>query len=1206
MIKLKVTNKKNEIIIILGSIVILLLIFTVQTLIVNKSWIVFFDNSHWTLELIAAVVMAWIGVSKSLDGNRIARQYFFWGLVSFLIGQILWDIQIVIGWNPFPGPSDLGYLTFPLLCLLGMVKTMQLFLKMRHFLVTILDTTIWCVSILAVVLAAYLPMALGSNLFELIVLTAYPVSILTAFSFGMFMILNVRPKFHWSWVSFQFGLFSQGLLWMTWNLEALSGATVDGSTLNKLFSVSTIILGISAMRWEMMPSVNSIYEKWCEGILRMLPLGAVILASIASVIVLEINVILPVVKETILLSAFLVIILSSLRQAFTLKERMQLLRAEKQLSESLRLLQTVIDTIPLRVFWKDQNLQYIGCNLAFSNDAGLEKSSDIIGKNDYQLGWSDQADIYRADDRLVMDLGIPKLSFVEPQTSSSGANIWLRTSKVPLKNEWNESIGILGLYDDITKQVVAESKIKRLSQLYNALSQCNQAIVRCPNKEELFPQICRDVVTFGGIDMAWIGLVDELDQQVHVFASYGDEDNYLPGIQLSTLSENPYGNGPVGNAVRQNQAIWCHDFISNSSTTAWHDRGKISKWASLACLPIQCNGIVVGVFSLYSKTDNTFDTEIQKLLLEMANDISFALENFSLESERIFSEANLRVAAISFESQEAIFVTDANRIILKVNDAFTQITGYAAEEAIGQTPSILKSGRHEESFYLSMLKSVKETGAWKGELWNRRKNGEVYPQYLTISSVKDSNGTVTNYVATSTDISQRIAAESEIHQLAFYDPLTSLPNRRLLLDRLNNAMTTCARTNYKSALLFLDLDHFKSLNDTLGHHVGDLLLKKVSKRLLSAVREGDTVSRFGGDEYVVILECLSESDFEAATIAKEIAINIIDTLNIPSQLDTHEYHNSVSIGITLFDNKKTSMDELLKQADIAMYQAKKAGRNTLRFFDAKMQQALQDRVSLERELRKALDLEQFHLYYQFQVDDSEHCSGAEVLIRWIHPERGMISPFNFIPLAEETGLILPIGQWVLEKACAQLKKWEQDPITRDLTLSINVSAKQFHQADFVDQVKDAVSRNGIDPMKVKLELTESMLLDNIENAITRMNNLKKIGIRFSLDDFGTGYSSLQYLKRLPLDQLKIDQSFVRDIAVEINDQEIIRMIISMAITLHLDVIAEGVETIEQKALLLNGGCSHYQGYLFGKPMPIEEFEFKLKEKYEVLRNLQTG
>lgn len=380
----------------------------------------------------------------------------------------------------------------------------------------------------------------------------------------------------------------------------------------------------------------------------------------------------------------------------------------------------------------------------------------------------------------------------------------------------------------------------------------------------------------------------------------------------------------------------------------------------------------------------------------------------------------------------------------------------------------------------------------------------------------------------------------------------------------------------------------------MGHEVGDLLLQQVAERLTHAVREGDTVARLGGDEFVIMLEDLSESALEAAAQAEAIGEKVITALNQPYKLASHEYHSTPSIGISLFIGHKQSQEELLKHADIAMYQAKKAGRNTLRFFDPKMQQAIHARVDLERELRKALDQQQFHLYYQVQVDIAERPLGAEALIRWLHPERGLISPFHFIPLAEETGLILPIGQWVLDTACAQLKQWEQDPITRDLKISINVSAKQFFQSDFVAQVQDAVQRYAIDPMKLKLELTESMLLDNVEDTITKMSALKKSGISFSLDDFGTGYSSLQYLKRLPLTQLKIDQSFVRDIATDSSDQEIVRTIIAMAQSLHLDVIAEGVETNEQIGLLLNNGCLHYQGYLFGKPVPIDEFEAALK------------
>jgi diguanylate cyclase (GGDEF)-like protein len=395
--------------------------------------------------------------------------------------------------------------------------------------------------------------------------------------------------------------------------------------------------------------------------------------------------------------------------------------------------------------------------------------------------------------------------------------------------------------------------------------------------------------------------------------------------------------------------------------------------------------------------------------------------------------------------------------------------------------------------------------------------------------------------------------------------------------------------------MFIDLDYFKTINDTLGHNIGDLLLQQVASRLAACVRKSDTLARLGGDEFVVLLENLSEKILEAAAQAKVIGDKMLDALRQTYQLAKHEYYGTASIGVTLFDGCEViGIDELFRQADIAMYQAKDCGRNHLRFFDPDMQKMINANASLTMDLRNALEQRQFQLYYQVQVDALAQPIGAEVLIRWQHPKHGLVSPYDFIPLAEQTGLILPIGQWVLETACAQLKAWEQDESTCNLTLSINVSAKQFHQVNFVSQVKNAVQYHNINPAKLKLELTESMLADNLEQIITAMNALNAIGIRFSLDDFGTGYSSLQYLKRLPLFQLKIDQSFVRDITFDNNDRALVLTIINMANSLGLEVIAEGVETKEQQLLLLHKGCLHFQGYLFGKPSPIKQFEEALK------------
>jgi len=445
------------------------------------------------------------------------------------------------------------------------------------------------------------------------------------------------------------------------------------------------------------------------------------------------------------------------------------------------------------------------------------------------------------------------------------------------------------------------------------------------------------------------------------------------------------------------------------------------------------------------------------------------------------------------------------------------------------------------------------------------------------------------------DITEHKAAADRIEHLAFYDPLTDLPNRRLLLDRLQHALISSSRHHRCGALMLLDMDDFKTLNDTLGHDVGDQFLIEVAKRLQACVREGDTVGRHGGDEFVVILEDLNE-DTLAAMQAESVAVKIRRAINQPYLLDlsaggvhnTRSYHCTSSIGITLFRDSAISADELMKRADTAMYQAKAAGRNTLCFFDPEMQATVSARAALGNDLREAVLEGQFFLYYQPQVDGVGRMTGAEALIRWRHPLRGMVSPAEFIPLAEETGLILPIGDWVLETACAQLVEWASKPEMAHLMVAVNVSARQFRHPDFVDKVLAVLDSSGADPRKLKLELTESLLLDDVEDIITKMNDLKAKGVGFSLDDFGTGYSSLSYLKRLPLDQLKIDQSFVRNVLTDTNDAAIARTIVALAQSMGLAVIAEGVETAAQREFLATNGCHAYQGYFFGRPMPASE------------------
>ena len=565
-------------------------------------------------------------------------------------------------------------------------------------------------------------------------------------------------------------------------------------------------------------------------------------------------------------------------------------------------------------------------------------------------------------------------------------------------------------------------------------------------------------------------------------------------------------------------------------------------------------------------------------------------------SERKKMEDNLRQAATVFDnSAEGVIISLPDYSIIAVNRAFTDITGYSETEVIGHNPRLLQSGRHDQAFFQDMHGRLEKKGRWQGEIWNRRKNGEIYPQSISISAVHDTHGKLTNYVATFSDITHQKQAEERIQLLAFSDPLTSLPNRRLLLDRLEQALLTSSRSKRFGALFFIDLDDFKGLNDTRGHYIGDMLLSQVGQRLTSCVREGDTVARLGGDEFVVMLEDLSDNALTAINHAESVGSKILDALNQTYILQDAPHHSTPSIGVSMFGEQQSSLEDLLKQADLAMYQAKASGRNTLRFFDPEMQATVAARVAMKIDLLNGLQEQQFMLHYQPQVDSNKMIIGVEALIRWQHPQRGLVSPAEFIPLAEETGIILELGKWVLATACAQLRRWAEQPETTHLTMAVNISAHQIRQDGFVDEVRTLLDCEGIQTGKLKLELTESGLLNNIEDIIAKMTLLKTCGVCFSLDDFGTGYSSLSYLKRLPLDQLKIDQSFVRDILSSPNAAAITQTIVTLAHSLGLKVIAEGVETKEQHLALFSQGCRAYQGYLFSRPLPIDSFEAFLRQ-----------
>ncbi len=570
------------------------------------------------------------------------------------------------------------------------------------------------------------------------------------------------------------------------------------------------------------------------------------------------------------------------------------------------------------------------------------------------------------------------------------------------------------------------------------------------------------------------------------------------------------------------------------------------------------------------------------------------------------SEADLRVAATAFESQAGMIITDAWYSVLRVNRSFTAITGYSADDVVDQELLIFDPVRHDDAFGQAMWDSVARDGAWQGEIWNRRKNGESYPAWLVITAVRDAARMVSHFVCTLTDITERKASEEEIRNLALYDFLTRLPNRRCLMERLKQALAASANTGRHGALLFIDLDNFKDLNDTLGHNMGDMLLQQTAERFTACVRESDTVARLGGDEFVIMLEDLDDDASVAASRARAVGEKILECLNEPYVLEAHQHSCTSSIGINLFLGYGEDIESLLKQTDLAMYQSKAEGRNTLRFFNPAMQSVATARAALDSDLRQALQLRQFTLYYQAQVDDAGRLTGAEALLRWQHPERGMVPPNEFIGAAEESGLILALGHWVLETACAQLLAWSALPAMRHLSVSINVSPRQFRQHDFVGQVMTALANSGAAPHKLRLELTENLLLDDIEETIAKMSRLKRQGIRIALDDFGTGYSSLAYLKRLPICQLKIDRSFVRDILDASDNVAIVRTILTLANSIGLEAIAEGVETERQRTFLLSQGCRAFQGYLFGRPETAAQFEHRATVAAQAVPYLQLA
>jgi diguanylate cyclase (GGDEF)-like protein/PAS domain S-box-containing protein len=1028
----------------------------------SKSWVVFFDNLHWTVSTLVAATLAWLGVRQASGIVREVRRWFFVGMASYAFGQLVWDVQVYTGWNPFPAPADLFYLMLGPGCFAGLLVCLRGRLSPARQRALILDFVMFAVPVLALVLLLYQPRAHAITGLQLIAYTAYPVFFLLAACLGVTAVLHLRPRPDWPWLTFIVALVAGGVIWAIWNGQMMSGATEDGALLNHTFSLMDLALGVSMMYWRADPTDVPRRHRWYEILHRLLPLVAITLMSLA-VAQAWLGAFSAPVRLALLGVALGVVVLAMLRQAVLLAESERLLEAEQAVR-------------------------------------------------------------------------------------------------------------------------AGEERLRRLNRLYEAMLRSQEAIIRLADEKALMQEICRIVVELGGMNLAWVGIQGEGTQRVLPLAVFGEGADYLDQAYVTVDVSVPQGRGPTGTALREGRVVVNDSYRTNPALAPWRDRALQFGWGSSAAVPILRGGRPYAVLSVHHAEERAFDTAMMQLLQEMANSLGFALDKLDEARAREEDIARLRLAAQVFaEAQEGIIVTDASGVIIDVNPMFCEITGYERGEVIGQTPRILGSGRHPPEFFREMWAALAEHGRWRGEIWNRRKGGELYAELLSISALHDEAGNVRHYIGLFSDITHVKQQQEALELLAHYDPLTQLPNRVLFADRFKRAMARSKRENTLLALCYLDLDGFKQVNDTLGHEAGDHLLVEVAGRIKSNLREEDTVSRMGGDEFALLL-----GDIQSMDQCEQVIGRIRQAITEPYRIDGQTVTVGASIGVTLYPLDDADADTLLRHADQAMYQAKSEGRNRYYVFDIAHDHEMQSQRQLLDTIERAFSHNEFCLYYQPKVHmTTGRVIGAEALIRWRHPERGLVSPAEFLPVIEDTPFEIVLGNWVVEEAIRQVKAWRAMGL--DLQVSVNISPRHLQWTYFFTQIEATLALYPDIPAgRLQLEVLESGVLVDL-NAIGQALKTCRdgLGVSIALDDFGTGYSSLTHLRHLPADTVKIDQSFVRNMIDDPDDYTIVDGVVGLTEAFRRQAIAEGVETRDHGLMLLTMGCTHAQGYGVARPMPAE-------------------